>query len=150
MSVAEDNEPIVLMLLEGGYVDINSRDTLGRSALHYSAANGNVGLCQLLLRAGAEINGLNKARETPLMKACQYLETHVIEFLFGCPTIDVAARDLVRRGLKQTGTSALDYLKKMGQMSEHSCQKKMKIAGLIKTLEARQEGNKVSQIISLS
>lgn len=142
MSVAEDNEAIVLMLLESGFVDINLRDKLGRSALHYSAANGNVALCELLLKAGAEINGLNKAKETPLMKACQYLETHVIEFLFGCPNIDVGARDLVRKGLKETGTSALDYLKNMDQLSEHTCQKKMKIASLIKILEAHQEGNK--------
>jgi ankyrin repeat protein len=64
--------------------------------MHYAAANGNIQALKMLLAKNADVNVKNTAAETPLMKACQFIELDAIQFLLGIDGIDVLAQDTVR------------------------------------------------------
>ena len=96
LSVAEENVELSYLMLQSGKVDTNSRDIYGRSSLHYAAANGNVELAKLLIDNGINPNILNNAGETPLMKACQFIELGTIEYLLSIQLVDIHCRNVVR------------------------------------------------------
>lgn len=95
LAVAEENVDLTYLMLQSGKVFKDSKDMYGRSALHYAAANGNVQLAKLLIDNGADPNILNNAEESPLMKACQFVELGTIEFLLSIPTVDIHRRNVV-------------------------------------------------------
>ena len=48
----------------------NDRDNFGYTALHYAARNGNLEICQILIRSGnAEVNAVTKSGATALHRA---------------------------------------------------------------------------------
>lgn len=95
LAVAEENVELTHLLLQSGKVDTNSRDVYGRSALHYAAANGNVQLARMLIENGMNPNIRNDAGETPLMKACQFVELGTIEYLLSIPLVDIHCKSVV-------------------------------------------------------
>lgn len=97
LAVAEENVDLTLVMLQTGKININSRDIYGRSALHYAAANGNVQLVRILIEIGVNPNITNNAGETPLMKACQFIELGTIEYLLSNPKVDIHARNVVEQ-----------------------------------------------------
>ena len=52
-------------------------------------------MTDVLIRAGIDVNSKNNALETPLMKACQFIELEMIRFLVELPHVEVNCRDLV-------------------------------------------------------
>ena len=91
----EDNKDLTQMLLQSNIINVNHRDCFGRNALHYAAANGSLEMTDVLIRAGIDVNSKNNALETPLMKACQFIELEMIRFLVELPHVEVNCRDLV-------------------------------------------------------
>jgi ankyrin repeat protein len=97
LAVAEENIDLTHLMLGSGKVDTNSRDVYGRSALHYAASNGNVQLVKLLIENGMNPNIMSHAGETPLMKACQFVELGTIEYLLSIPEVDIHCKNVVRK-----------------------------------------------------
>lgn len=95
MSVCYENLDILKYIILKGQSDLNSRDSFGRTALHYACSVGFVEGIRLLIQNGANYNIANNAGETPLIKACQFAETHAIEMLLQLAQIDVQAKDVV-------------------------------------------------------
>lgn len=95
LAVSEDNIELVIVLLQSKKVDLNFRDFLGRTALHYAASNGSLKMVKLLLQVGVDPNCKNHALETPLMKACQFIELETVDMLLMIPSVDVNAKDKV-------------------------------------------------------
>lgn len=95
LAVAEENVELTYLMLQSGKVNRNCKDTYGRSALHYAAANGNVELARMLIENGTDPNILNNAGETPLIKACQFIELGTIEYLLSLPTVNIHKRNVV-------------------------------------------------------
>ncbi|MDG2167343.1 MAG: ankyrin repeat domain-containing protein [Opitutales bacterium] len=50
-------------------VDLDVRDELGNTALHWAALNGDARLVKEILKRGAEVDALNDAGATPLIYA---------------------------------------------------------------------------------
>lgn len=94
-SISEERNEITAIVLQHPQTNIDYRDSLGRSAMHYAAANGNIQAMRMLLARNANVNVLNTAGETPLMKACQFIELDAIAFLLEIPGIDILAQDIV-------------------------------------------------------
>ena len=55
----------VKLLLSKG-ADVTHVDHDGNTAVHYAAGNGELGSCKAVVAAGAAVNAVNRARETPL------------------------------------------------------------------------------------
>lgn len=65
--------------------DVNSFDFDGYSPLHYAVESGNLVICQLLLRSGAEVNMFGGNFEwTPLHLACRSNRTDIVQLLISC------------------------------------------------------------------
>lgn len=64
----DEQETSIMMLLNLG-VDVDLKDTVGRTALSYAAENGHESSIRLLAREGAEVNSKDKAGRTPLSYA---------------------------------------------------------------------------------
>lgn len=56
---------------EGGAIDINCRDTAGRTALLEAAWNGSADIVEYLLGRGADPNAADRSGFTPLMRAAE-------------------------------------------------------------------------------
>jgi len=62
-------DPQSVRALLQGRVDLRARDTDGNSALHVAALHADAAAIELLLAAGADVNGTNKYGATPLIYA---------------------------------------------------------------------------------
>ena len=61
--------------------DVNKKDPLGWTALHYAAENGNTDLCKLLIEKGADVNQCTNHKMTPLHLAQNRQRTATAEYL---------------------------------------------------------------------
>lgn len=95
MSVCSIKKELLVHLLDKKLVDVNRKDSFGRTALHYACSLGRVDFGELLLKYGADINALNNAGETPLFKACAVGEVEMVEWLLQQPGIKVDFLDIV-------------------------------------------------------
>jgi len=64
------DEPLLTALLEGYDVDINKKDHLGSTALHYACQGGNVAIAVLLLNHGASATLRDSTDKTALHICC--------------------------------------------------------------------------------
>jgi Ca2+-binding EF-hand superfamily protein len=82
--------------------------------LHYAAYQGHIKICELLEKAGANLNAVNGAGCTPLFLACQQGHPGVVKFLlkngalvspcdleYSLSAFDVAANDKIRSLFKE-------------------------------------------------
>ena len=60
---------LVELLLKDGTININSRDSVGRTALHYSAFFSNIKAIELLSKYGANLDEIDKWQITPISLA---------------------------------------------------------------------------------
>lgn len=60
--------------------EVHLKDKIGRTALHYAAAVGNIEIFELLVNAGASVKEQTIGGETPLAKACTFAQGDIIEW----------------------------------------------------------------------
>lgn len=63
------------------YININSKDKLNRTCLHFAVSKSNIDIIKLLISAGANINIMTLSGETALVKAIksnQYLSVKLL------------------------------------------------------------------------
>lgn len=147
MAVAEDNKPMVETLIKTGKLNLNYKDDLGRTALHYAASNGNEEMIALLVSCGLSINSQNNAFETPLMKACQFMGFRAIMFLLSLPGISTEPRDIVAFGWEKNNRSALDIFKVNTLSEEDQAEKQVDIQKVLKQFEEK-DGHKYGKILN--
>ncbi|KAJ4290853.1 hypothetical protein N0V90_010048 [Kalmusia sp. IMI 367209] len=85
---------LVVSLLECDEVDVNLKDSLGRTALMLAVENGHASVVlQLVERDDVDINVRDLEDRTPLLHAVENGYTTAVEYLLRHPNIDVNAKD---------------------------------------------------------
>ncbi|MGB0895033.1 MAG: ankyrin repeat domain-containing protein [Parashewanella sp.] len=80
-AVLNGDEKVVEQLLKSGYIDVNSLDSSGSSALHIAAQAGHEQIVVLLLSYGAKLEATNHNGCTPLMVAVQNHRLSIVQQL---------------------------------------------------------------------
>jgi len=60
---------------------VDSKDSKGRSGIHFAASGGHASILSLLLQFGASINAINSNNETALHYACYHGKKDCVQFL---------------------------------------------------------------------
>jgi hypothetical protein len=115
---------IVRLLIKGGAV-VQTRDGDGETALHKTAAGGNVNIAKILIANGADVNSRNAHGTTPMMLAALTNEgTSMAELLFANGATITEQRDSLLVRIAECGC---------GRTSRHStfsdlqrCRRKIK------------------------
>lgn len=88
--------------------DINERDGLGNTLLHYAASINNFDIIQYLLKMNASLHIRNNQGETPLFEAVRYSSLNVVDYLIMSGAIasvvnifDESVKDAARDDIKQ-------------------------------------------------
>jgi ankyrin repeat protein len=71
--------PIVNACLHYGAI-VHTKDTAGRTPLHYCAAIGSIEIFEKLIEKGSNPLELTIGGETPLAKACMFCQGDIIEW----------------------------------------------------------------------
>ncbi len=79
-AVLQENLEEVTRLIETG-IDVNSKDSLDKTALHYASSIGSIPICQLLIQSGANLEARDESGETPLHHAAKYGQSLICEIL---------------------------------------------------------------------
>ena len=77
--IIEQIEMVKKILVEGG--ELNSKDKLGRTPLHWAAEKGYLKIAKYLIQKGAAINVTDNEGETPLHDAVQCGKKQIVELL---------------------------------------------------------------------
>ncbi|KAH7095491.1 hypothetical protein FB567DRAFT_31362 [Paraphoma chrysanthemicola] len=87
-----------VVLRSGKLDDVNWKDHLGRTALHWAASSGNMPLLRLLLAAdGVDVNAREIDGTTPLITAVRQGNTEVVKMLVAVGQVNVNATN--QRGI---------------------------------------------------
>ena len=70
-AATEEDDPVGVQLLLKHKAKVDTRDSLGRSALHQAAHAGHVEIMATLLAAGADVHGRDDAGRTPWLEAAR-------------------------------------------------------------------------------
>jgi ankyrin repeat protein len=81
-AISIGDESKIRGLLENNTLNINEKNVVGFSALHYAAKMGNASIIGLLITKGALKNSSNQSGETPLHIAAKHNHCQVMEILF--------------------------------------------------------------------
>ncbi len=66
----EGDDNLLKRLLDSYEVDVDSKDALGNTALHYASQSGHVSVVETLLKYGATVSSLNSTASTSLHIVC--------------------------------------------------------------------------------
>lgn len=123
----EDRIKIVEMLIDAG-IDIESRDDMDATALHYAAYLKDARLLPVLLHAGADIGALNIRERTPLevaidernVEACRMLLEWGADRLAGKRgwILKDALEEAQRKGLKEIEAMLTAAIEKQGMAQD--------------------------------
>ena len=58
------------VMIKSGLVDVNAKDKMGRTPLHWASWYNRIEIAELLIKAGADVNAKNNEGMTPLHLAC--------------------------------------------------------------------------------
>ena len=92
--------------------DVNLTDKFGASLLHVSVAGGDVEICKILVKKGADVNKTDVMKRTPIMYAAQNGYQDIISFL----AVSGATLELKDR----FGTSASDIAEANGNIEVYN------------------------------
>ena len=95
LSACERNDlaTVRALLPIGADADWKKDDGIGSAGLHFAAAENYMGLLELLLAHGADVNIKDKNMGTPLMVACYSGHENIARRLSQVPGVEVNARD---------------------------------------------------------
>ncbi|KAL6079726.1 Ankyrin repeat domain-containing protein 46 [Balamuthia mandrillaris] len=112
-------ESIAAFLLSSLSFDPDCRSKRHRTPLHLAASRGNVELCDLLLRYGADVNAKIKNGRTPLIYAAANGNEDVVKRLLEENEIDVDARERGNKTEERTTKrrNALEWAQTRGHLS---------------------------------
>lgn len=97
LAVRYSRVEIVELLLEKKCIDINAVSDIGSTALGCSLSFSNIGITEMLINHGANVNILNRDDKSVLMYACRERNYDFVSLLFKlCNNVNVNAQD--RRG----------------------------------------------------
>ena len=80
-AATEEDDPVGVQLLLKHKAKVDTRDSLGRSALHEAAHAGHVEIIAVLLAAGADVHGRDDAGRTPWLEAARGDQVAALEAL---------------------------------------------------------------------
>jgi len=81
LAAADGNLAMTKFLLKDKEIDVTCRNALGCTALHIAADVGSVPLCQLLVKAGCDLEALSNAGLTPTFQACESGREDAVDYL---------------------------------------------------------------------
>ena len=114
---------LVLQDLLGSY-DVNSRDSKGRTALHFAVSWSNLAVVKQLLAAGADPNVLDQCGHSPLFWASSNSDSRYSELLIeggGVVGASDAVRDSPVLPVPSGTETTLRMAQKQATMHSHSC-----------------------------
>lgn len=88
-------------------IDINTRDSSDRTALHLATVNGNLKIIRILIEAGANVNAQDGDGKTPIIKAIECNHEDLVQF-FLCVGADPEIAD------HENGNTPLHWALSMG------------------------------------
>jgi ankyrin repeat protein len=80
-AVYEKRPAVVRVLLRDASIDVNARNELGATALHYAAALGDPEMVRSLLHKGADADARDVGDRTPLTMAIEQGKVEVVRIL---------------------------------------------------------------------
>ncbi len=87
-AVCEGKPAIALWLIEHrGQHDLDSTDTYGQTALHYTCWQDSLSVVKALVGAGANLAALNQYKSTPLSRAAANNHANIVAFLLQQPAV---------------------------------------------------------------
>ena len=86
-------DPAVCQVLIDAGADIETKDDMGRSPLHWSCCSGALAVAQILVKAGAEVCVTCNYGNTCLTLAAHHGHTETVRYLVGLPEVDVNHED---------------------------------------------------------
>ncbi|MFP3035496.1 MAG: ankyrin repeat domain-containing protein [Wolbachia sp.] len=95
--------PVSYERLMGGHADVNAKDNMERTALHYSAYFNDTDMVELLLKAGADIDAQDNLGRTALHYAACFNNTNMVELL-----LDAGAKTNIK---ENNGKKPLSFAK---------------------------------------
>src|SRR5687768_8127697 len=82
LSLFESTRASVIEALLGGYIDVNAKDYLGNTALHYACSRGEDAVAAILLKkAGAAIDACYDYGQTAFHLAVQRMRSDTVQLL---------------------------------------------------------------------
>ena len=82
-------DPAVCQVLIDAGADIETKDDMGRSPLHWSCGSGVLPVVKVLVEAGADVCVTDNTGDTCLILAAYHGRTETVRYLVGLPEVDV-------------------------------------------------------------
>jgi ankyrin repeat protein len=100
MVAIQGKRPVLVLLLidHRRQHDVNTRDDLGRTALHWACMFGPLSVVQALVAAGAGLSCFSSSLGTPLMCAIRYRESDIMAYLLQQPAVTHSINATSRQG----------------------------------------------------
>ena len=86
-------DPAVCQVLIDAGADIETKNDMGRSPLHWACRSGALDVVKLLVKAGAGVRVTDNFGYTCLMCASSQGHTETVRYLVGLPQVDVSHKD---------------------------------------------------------
>ena len=86
-------DPAVCQVLIDAGADIETKDDMGRSPLHWACRSGSLAISKMLVKAGAGVCVTDNERDTCLTLAAYFGHTETVRYLVSFPELDVNHKD---------------------------------------------------------
>ena len=91
-AVGREHTDVVKVLVEAG-ADIYTKDSDGRSPLHWASEEGALDVMKTLVEAGADVRATDNNADTCFTLAAYFGQTETVRYLVGLPGVEVNHRD---------------------------------------------------------
>ena len=86
-------DPAVCQVLIDAGADIETKDYMGRSPLHWACRSGALDVVKLLVKAGAGVRVTDNKGYTCLIRASEHGRTETVRYLVNLPQVDLRHKD---------------------------------------------------------